>query len=80
MGLEEKVAAEQRVVIGALAINLVWRERIRLEADQARQELQTLLVRGKAARLDVARLAREAGISRETAHKLLRGAKGGDDA
>jgi FtsZ-binding cell division protein ZapB len=70
---KEKAAAEQHTVIDALLDNRERREEVRREADDARQELKGLLVRGKADGLDVARMARAAGVSRETAHKLLRG-------
>jgi hypothetical protein len=74
------VDPEQHTVTAALLDNHERRERARQEADAARRELQGLLARGKTVGLDVAKMAREAGISRETAHKLLREAKGGDDA
>jgi transcriptional regulator of acetoin/glycerol metabolism len=77
---EDQIAAEQHTVIDALLDNRERREETRREADDARQELKGLLTRGKATGLDVAKMAREAGISRETAHKLLREAKGGEHA
>ena len=53
------------------------RNRIQREATEAKREalmrkLAELLVQGRAAGLPVAGMARSAGISRETAHKLLR--------
>ena len=48
------------------------RERLADQAAAARQELVGLLVWGTDCGLDVAHMARMAGISRETAHKLFR--------
>jgi hypothetical protein len=42
------------------------------ELEAAREVLRALLVRGRALGVPVAVMARAAGISRETAHKLLR--------
>jgi hypothetical protein len=56
----------------ALAENRRRREETRLELNAEREVLRALLVRGSAAGLTVAAMARAAGISRETAHKLLR--------
>jgi AraC-like DNA-binding protein len=78
--IEEKIEAEQHTVMDALLDNRERREEARRDVEDARQELIGLLVRGKDARLDVSKMAREARISRETAHKLLRQAKGDDDA
>jgi transcriptional regulator of acetoin/glycerol metabolism len=69
---KEKAAAEQHTVSDALLDNRARREELGREIDDARQELQGLLVRGKADGLEVAQMAREAGISRETAYKLMR--------
>jgi hypothetical protein len=59
----------------ALAYNRARREDARLELDAAREVLQALLVQGHRAGLTVAGMARAAGVSRETAHKLLREAQ-----
>jgi hypothetical protein len=56
----------------ALAHNRGLRESARLELEGEREVLRALLVRGRTAGLTVAAMARAAGISRETAHKLLR--------
>jgi DNA-binding phage protein len=56
----------------ALAHNRDLRESARLELEGEREVLRALLVRGRTAGLTVAAMARAAGISRETAHKLLR--------
>jgi DNA-binding IclR family transcriptional regulator len=49
----------------------------RVEAAQktgaAKRELQELLVRGYAVEMDVAEMARRAGVSRDTAHRILKG-------
>jgi DNA-directed RNA polymerase specialized sigma24 family protein len=59
----------------ALAHNRRQREAAQLELEGEREVLQALLVRGRIAGLTVAAMARAAGISRETAHKLLRKAR-----
>jgi hypothetical protein len=48
------------------------RERARQELDAARVELAQLLAAGRKAGLGVADMSRTAGVSRETAHTLLR--------
>jgi hypothetical protein len=48
------------------------RNRAQFEVDEAREELAELLVSGTELRLKIAPMAESAGISRETAHKLLR--------
>lgn len=47
-------------------------EAVGREAAAARDELRQMLTRGTRAGQDIADMARHAGISRETAHKLLR--------
>jgi hypothetical protein len=60
------------------------RENADRKVDETRQELGRLLLIGQRIGLEVASMARLAGVSRETAHKLLRVArvdqKEGDDA
>jgi hypothetical protein len=56
----------------ALAANRERLEAAAAERDAAREVLRALLARGKALGIPVAAMARAAGISRETAHKLLR--------
>lgn len=56
----------------ALAHNRSRREAAQLELNGAREVLRALLVRGRVIGVSVAAMARTAGISRETAHKLLR--------
>lgn len=54
------------------------RKKAEWELDQARQELRELLARGVVLPwpLRITEMSREAGISRETAYKLLRRATG----
>jgi DNA-binding MurR/RpiR family transcriptional regulator len=59
----------------ALAENRRVREETKLELDAEREVLRALLVRGRAAGLSVTGMARAAGISRSTAHRLIREAK-----
>ena len=56
----------------ALAANRERLEAAAAEREAAREVLRALLARGKALGVPVAAMARAAGISRETAHKLLR--------
>jgi transcriptional regulator of acetoin/glycerol metabolism len=56
----------------ALARNRKRRERADAEAEAARRELEALLAQGANLGADVSGMARDAGISRETAHKRLR--------
>lgn len=53
------------------------REKARGEVDKARDELAGLLNVGRDSGLDVRGMSRRAGISRETAHQLLRRARDG---
>lgn len=59
-------------IMRAIAENKRVRDETKLELDAEREVLRALLVRGRAAGLKIAPMARAAGISRETAHKLLR--------
>jgi uncharacterized membrane protein len=63
----------------ALAHNRSLREAAQLELEGEREVLRALLVRGRAAGVTVAAMARAAGISRETAHRLLREARDGKE-
>jgi hypothetical protein len=58
-----------------LRANRQRREKAHAEITAARRELQKLLVRGSNRGVDVAGMARVAGISRDTAHRLLRQAR-----
>lgn len=55
-----------------LARNRAKREAAEATLDSLRSELGSLLSQGRAAGVPVAVMSRTAGISRETAHKLLR--------
>jgi hypothetical protein len=66
---------ERAAVLTELGANGKRRERANAEVTAARDELHELLVRGQAAGLDVSGMSRTAGVSRETAHKLLRNAE-----
>lgn len=70
---------ERNAVDEALHKNWQKRNRARAELEDAREELSELLTRGQAVGLHVAKMARTAHISRDTAHRLLR-EKGGSDA
>jgi hypothetical protein len=65
---------QRQEVLDALDRNRKRRNRLEWEIDEARQELAQLLVRGASLpwALKIAEMARAAGVSRETAHKLLR--------
>jgi hypothetical protein len=67
-------------VFEALHKNWQRRNRAEHELEEAREELRALFANGKAQGLKVAPMAREARVSRDTAHTLLREAKAGDDA
>ena len=65
--------AEQRLVAPELfERNRQRRDRLAEQVADAREELVGLLVWGTNHGFDVAHMARMAGISRETAHKLFR--------
>jgi hypothetical protein len=55
----------------ALAYNRARREEAKLELAAAREVLQALLVQGHRAGLPIARMARAAGVSRDTVLRLL---------
>jgi hypothetical protein len=63
---------KQRSALDALDRNFRRREAAERELDAARRELTRMLVRGQSAGLQVSAMAGAAGVSRETAHKLLR--------
>ena len=67
-------------VFDALHKNAQRRRRAEYELEEAREELRDLLAAGKTQGLKVAPMAREARISRDTAHTLLRERKAGEDA
>lgn len=59
-------------IIRAIGENRRVREEARLELEGEREVMRALLIRGRAAGLSVSAMSRAAGISRETAHKILR--------
>ena len=62
-------------ILAALEENRTWRDELDVDTTMARAELTDLLARGarlRATGLTITRMADAAGISRETAHKLLR--------
>ena len=65
---------DRREVLEGLHRNGQHRSKAEWELDQARQELAELLARGAGLTrpLKIAEMSRQAGISRETAYKLLR--------
>lgn len=65
---------ERKSVPAALKKNRVRRDRADAEKRSAQDELRDLLVRGQAVALDVKAMALAAGVSRDTAHRLLRAA------
>jgi excisionase family DNA binding protein len=74
--LPVRVADTSRTrILKALQRNRLRREAAESELNAARSELRTLLTRGAKVPIEVATMAREAGISRETAHKALREAE-----
>jgi DnaJ-domain-containing protein 1 len=66
------LAEERGAVPGLLVANKERRQRAAAEAQAARQELRDLLLRGQAAAMDVSDMADEAGVSRDTAHRILK--------
>jgi predicted HTH domain antitoxin len=56
----------------AIAENRRVREEAQLELEGEREVMRALIIRGHAAGVTVSAMARLAGISRETAHKILR--------
>jgi len=55
-----------------LIANRGRRAEIAAEMDAAKQELRNLLVRGHAISMEIAEMSKHAGISRDTAHRILR--------
>jgi len=65
--------AEEHGAVGALLeANYERRETAAAETTDARLELSGLLLRGQAAAMEVSLMARKAGISRDTAHRILK--------
>ncbi len=65
--------AERRNLLDALKANRKRRDRAAAEINAAREELQSLLVAGSTLyAFGVTALAHEAGVSRDTAHRLIR--------
>ena len=75
----DPVPEGRREVLDGLHRNGQHRRKAEWELDQARQELAELLARGAGLTrpLKIAEMSRQAGISRETAYKLLRRRGGG---
>lgn len=65
-------SSETGAISRALAANQRKRERATAQLDEARHELRELLLAGRKAGLSVSEMSRQAGVSRETAHQLLR--------
>jgi len=65
-------AEEQGVVTALLTANRHRREAAAAELNAIREELRGLLLRGQAGAMEVAEMADQAGISRETAHRTLK--------
>jgi AraC-like DNA-binding protein len=59
-------------ILRAIAENRRVRDEARLELEGERDVMRALLLRGRVAGLSVSAMAQAAGISRETAHKILR--------
>jgi uncharacterized membrane protein len=59
-------------IVRAIAENRRVREEAQLELEGEREVMRALIIRGHAAGLTVSAMARAAGVSRETAHKILR--------
>jgi hypothetical protein len=64
--------AERDIVSARLRENKARRGLLEEKTEEIRAELRDLLVRGSNVALDVAEMARLAGISRDTAHRYLR--------
>jgi transcriptional regulator of acetoin/glycerol metabolism len=72
--------ATSNEIVAALQENRAWRNELDADTQMARAELADLLARGarlRATGLTITGMAEAAGISRETAHKLLRRAGSG---
>ena len=63
---------DDRAIEASLRANRKRREKAERDVTAARRELQKLLVKGRKQGVDVAGMARVAGISRDTAHRLIR--------
>lgn len=63
---------ERGTVSALLAANRERRERAAAEVNAGRDELRGLLFRGQAAAIEVADMAEAAGVSRDTAHTILK--------
>jgi len=59
-------------ILRALGENRRVREETQTELEAEREVMRALFIRGRHAGLTVSAMCRAAGISRETAHKLLR--------
>lgn len=68
-------ASERDDVLAALGANYIRRREAEEEVRGARGELRVLLARGQSVALDVTAMARTSGVSRDTAHRLLRAAR-----
>jgi hypothetical protein len=66
------VAEERGAVSALLEANADRRDQAEAESRAAKQELQELLLRGHAAGIRVAEMARKGRISRDTAHRTLK--------
>lgn len=64
--------AEREIVSARLRENRARRGLLEEKTEEIRAELRDLLVRGSNVALNVAEMARLAGISRDTAHRYLR--------
>jgi len=64
--------AEREIVSARLRENRARRGLLEEKTEEIRAELRDLLVRGSNVALDVAEMARLAGVSRDTAHRYLR--------
>ncbi len=64
--------AEREIVSSRLRENRQRRALIEAKSREIRAELRDLLMRGSSVALNVAEMARLAGISRDTAHRYLR--------
>lgn len=73
---DSSLAEERGAVSALLEANRDRRDKADAELRAARQELQELLLRGHAAAMQVAYMAQQAGVSRDTAHRIIR--EGGD--
>lgn len=72
VGLSDTLAEERGAVAPLLEANADRRQKAEDELKAARQELQELVLRGQAAGMQVAEMARKGAISRDTAHRILK--------